>query len=227
MVKKWIKENILDIIGLLPYVAAVAVVVLAFISKLPPYQIGIVILALFALVFFGINQFKIYRAGRVKGLGKQNDIEIEDTIQNWLTKPGYKFEKKDINDPVFHNDRYFHFEVEDEWGRVVSIARPRVVPTRLDLSSAIYLAPDHKKHYENLNASERKTLIHNLRVEMARFGLVFRGLEGTEPKLERIDFGDSVSLDDNLTEFYLKQRILYMIRAGFLVNELIIRGLGL
>ncbi len=226
--KQWVKYQP-EIIGgiILTTVLSIATGIWAMAQTWAGPLIIPLVLGVFALGLVTTNQIYIIRERNKKGLANQSNEQVEATIRNWLVNdPGYKFQMKDINDPLFHNDRLFHFEVEDERGRNISIARPRAKLTRLDLASAIYLAPDHKKQYEALSASERKTLVHNLRVEMARLGVVFKGLEGIEPKLERIDFGDSVSLD-NLTEFYLKQRILFMIRVGFLLNELIIRGLGL
>jgi hypothetical protein len=101
---------------------------------------------------------------------------------------------------------------------------PKVTQIRLDLSSFVFLSPDHKKKYEALSPGAQRYLVHNIRVEMARIGVMFKGIA---TPLERIDIGNSVSLDDNLTEFYLKQRVLFMIRATFLLNELIIQGLNL
>ncbi len=221
----WIKRLFTDYLaGWLLVITPLFVGFLAWIQSLPYYVIALATLFAFGAIFWGINQFHVFRERRRKGLSSRSDKEIEDVIRNWLDDPGYKFQRKDINDPLFHNDRLFHFEVEDEWGRVISIARPRAKPTRLDLASAVFLSSEHKKMYEELNPDDKNNLVHNLRVEMARIGVLFKGIETS---LNRVDIGDSVSLDDNLTEFYLKQRILFMIRATFLLNELIIQGLNL
>ncbi len=222
MVKQWIKSNILDIIQVMAVVGAAVTGIIVWLQRVPWYLVILGVLFMVVLILVGINQYAAFRERHKKGLSKLSDKEIEDTIRNWLDDPGYKFQRKDINNPLFHNDRLFHFEVEDDWGRVISIARPRAKPTRLDLASAVTLGAEHKKKYEALNPKDKRDILHNLRAEMARFGVMFRGMDTT---LERIDIGDSVSLDDTLTEFYLKQRILFMIRATFLLNELIAQEL--
>lgn len=225
--KKWLKDNILNIVQIMPIIGGVVVTVVAWLQGIAWYLIvafGVILgMLVIPTTLLTINQLATWKERHKKKLTQLSDKEIEDTIRNWLVNdPGYKFQMKDVNDSVFHNDRLFHFEVEDDWGRVISIARPRAKPTRLDLASAVTLGTEHKKKYEALGPKFKRDILHNLRAEMARFGVMFRGMDTT---LERIDISDSVSLDDTLTEFYLKQRILFMIRATFLLNELIAQEL--
>jgi hypothetical protein len=80
------------------------------------------------------------------------------------------------------------------------------------------LGDEHRKKYETLSNSEKEKIIHNLRIEMARYGI---GYGGIHKGLERVVLSDVVLLDNALTEFYLRQRIFYVSGAFVLYEEII------
>ena len=161
-------------------------------------------------MFLGLNKLRIFRTGKGKRVTELNDKEFEKTIRDWLDDPLFKFQRKD--DPKY----LFMFVVTDEQGRPITISRKISKPAQLHLATAITLGKEHIKTYETLSYYEKEKILYNLRIEMARYGI---GYSGIEMELKRVVLTDTVLLDDSLTEFYLKQRIFYVTGAFILYGQ--------
>jgi len=210
---EWIKRLLSDYLaGLLLVITPAIIGFLAWFQSQPLYIIGLAIIIAFAFTFLGVNQFHVLRERRKKGIASLNDQEIEETIRNWLDDPLFKFQRK--VDP----DYLFQFVVTDEPGRPVTISRTKLKPTHLELATAITLSNEHRGKYETLSLGEKQKIMHDLRIEMARYGIAYKGID---TKLERVDLGDIVLLDNSLTEFYFRQRVYFVIRAFVLYSEII------
>ena len=216
--QKWLGILVNILIWLLPSGGTVAVVILAWLEQMPAYLIVLSAIAAIAFGFWGVNQIHASRERRKRGIANLNDQETEKTIRNWLDDPFFTFQRK--VDP----NSLFQFVVTDEPGRPVTISRPKLKPTHLELATAITLSNEHRKKYETLSLGGKQKIMHDLRIEMARYGISYNGID---TKLERVELVDIVLLDNSLTEFYFRQRVFFVIRAFVLYSEIIGQQLGL
>ena len=199
--------------GVLLLIAITAVApILAWLQSLPWYVIALSAIGSFGLSLFAINQFAVFQERRSRGFATQSNEKIEETIRNWLDDPVFKFQRK--VDP----NCLFRFIITDEPGRPITISRSNLKPMQLELATAITLSSEQREKYETLSLGEKQKIMHDVRIEMARYGISYTGID---TKLERITLSDTVLLDNSLTEFYLRQRIFFVIRAFVLYAEII------
>lgn len=216
---QWIKRLFTDYLaGWLLVITPAIIGFLAWLQSQPMYIIGLAIIIAFAFTFLGINQFHAFQIRRKKGLAELGDEEVRETIRNWLDDPLFQFQRKVAPDYLFQ------FVVTDDSGRPITISRPKLKPTQLQLATAITLSSEQRGKYETLSFGEKQKITHDLRIEMARYGISFTGIN---EKLERVTLSDIVLLDNSLTEFYLKQRVFFVVRAFALYSETIIQQLML
>lgn len=210
---KWLRALFTEfVVNLLIGAWGVGVLIIVWLAQVPIYILLLVTLGSFGLVFLAINQFHTFQERRKKGLAELGDREIDGAIRDWLDDPIFKFQRK------VSPNYLFQFVVTDEAGRPITIGRPELKPTQLELATAITLGEKHRQKYETLSSYEREKVLHTLRIEMARYGI---GYSGIHSKLERVVLSDIVLLDNSLTEFYLKQRIFYVTGAFALYKEVI------
>ena len=200
-----------------PAIIGGAVIVLVWIGDLPPYQVLLLILFTIVLVLWGINQMRVLQERRKRGIAEVSDKEVYETIRGWLDDPAFTFQR--MTNPKC----LFQFVVaEDQGRRPVTVSRTKAKPSQLSISTGITLADEHRKQYEKLSNNEKDKIGHNLRIEMARYGI---GFSGINRRLEKATLSDVVLLDNALTEFYLRQRIFYVSGAFVLYDETISREL--
>lgn len=196
----------------LPVIVGGAVILLGWLEHLPRYQLLLLILFTIALVFLGINQIRIFQERRKRGIAEVSDKDVDKTIRGWLDDPVFTFQRK------MNPECLFQFVVSEEQGRrPVTVSRTKSKPSQLLISTSITLGVEHRKKYETLSNNEKDKIIHNLRIEMARYGI---GFSGISRGLEKVVLSDVVLLDNALTEFYLRQRIFYVSGAFVLYEEI-------
>jgi len=197
----------------LPVILGGVVIVLGWLEDLPRYQLLILILFTIAMVFLGINQISVFQERRKRGIAEMSDKDVDDTIRGWLDDPVFTFQRK------MNPECLFQFVVSEEQGRrPVTVSRTKAKPSQLSIGTSITLGDEHRKKYETLSNNERDKIVHNLRIEMARYGI---GFSGINRGLEKAKLSDVVLLDNALTEFYLRQRIFYVSGAFVLYEEII------
>jgi len=206
------------IANILVVVGGIVVIILAWLASLPTYQLILLIIGTIGLVLWVINQIAIWRERTKKKISQLSDKEIEMTIRDWLDDPIFKF-KRSV-DPNY----LFQYVVKDESERPITISRPKLKPTQLELATAITLSANYRGIYETLSLNEKQNIMHNLRIEMARFGIAYLGID---TKLERGVLVDVLLLDDSLTESHLRHHVFFVIRAFSLYSEIIGRDLML
>ena len=195
-----------------PAIMGGAVIVLVWLGDLPPYQLLLLILFTIVLVFWGINQIQILQERRKRGIAEVSDKEVYETIRGWLDDPVFTFQRK------MSDECLFQFVVsEDQGRRPVTVSRTKAKPGQLSLSTGITLGDEHRKKYDRLSNKGKDKIVHNLRIEMARYRI---GFSGINRGLEKANLSDVVLLDNALTEFYLRQRIFYVSGAFVLYDEL-------
>jgi hypothetical protein len=194
-IKKSIRNIIENIIAnLILALLGVAVIVLVWFQQLELYQKLLLVLGAIALVLFVINQYSLWKERHKKGLSKLSDKEIEDTIRKWLFDPMFKLQ------PMINSKCFFEFEIEDREGKFVTISRTKENPTNILLSSSIILNEDQRNKHSKLTLDAQKNFAHLLRIEMARYGI---GYSGIDTELKRISLENIILLDDSLNEFQL------------------------
>jgi hypothetical protein len=193
-----------------PAIMGGAVIVLAWLGDLPAYQLLLLILFTIVLVLWGVNQIGVLQEKRRRGIGEVSDKEVYETIRGWLDDPIFTFQRK------MSDECLFQFVVSEEGGRrPVTVSRTKAKAGQLSLSTSITLGEEHRKKYERLGNKEKDKIVHNLRIEMARYGI---GFSGIDKGLQRVKLSDVVLLDNALTEFYLRQRIFY-VTGGFVLYD--------
>lgn len=196
-----------------PAIMGGAVIVLLWLGDLPPYQLLLLILLTIVLVLWGINQIGILQERRKRGIGEVSDKEVYEKIRGWLDDPVFTFQRK------MSDECLFQFVVSEEQGRrPVAVSRTKAKPGQLSLSTAITLGDEHRKKYDKLSNKEKDKIVHNLRIEMARYGI---GFSGIDRGLEKGKLSDVVLLDNALTEFYLRRRIFYVSGGFVLYGEIV------
>ena len=189
-----------------------AVIVLGWLEDLPLYQLLLLILFTIALVFLGINQIRRLQERRKRGIAEVSEKDVDETIRGWLDDPVFTFQRK------MNAECLFQFVVSEEQGkRPVTVSRTKSKPGQILLSTSITLGDEHRRKYETLSNNEKDKIVHNLRIEMARYRI---GFSGINRDLERATLSDVVLLDNALTEFYLRQRIFYVSGAFVLYGEI-------
>ena len=196
----------------LPVIVGGAAILLAWLAHLPLYQLLLLTLFAVALVLWCINQVRIFRERRRHGIAELSGKEVDKTIRDWLDDPSFQFQRR------MNAECLFQFVVTDKQGRPITVSRPKSKPSQLALSTAITLGDEDRQKYETLSDNEEKRIIHNLRIEMARYGI---GYSGINRGLERVVLTEVVLLDNALTEFHLRQRIFY-VGGGFALYSAVI-----
>ena len=222
-ITNWLFEHLDNIVVLFSILGGAAVFIISALSSLPPHLLAIVIifvvLGVFALLFTGLNQYRKYKAGRIKKITELNDEEIEKTIRDWLVvNPMYTFK----NAPL--PDYFFRFIVTDKQGRPVTISRNKSEPHILTIATAITLSKDHRIIHDAINKYQKKKISCTLRIEMDRYRI---SQEGIDVKLEKAVLSDCMLLDDSLNDFYLRQRVFYVTGAFALYSTVLERELML
>jgi hypothetical protein len=208
-VLRWLFDHLGTVVTICTSGVGVAAIVLARLQDLPIHYLLLIVLGVFGLVFWGINSFRTFHKQK-RGIADLGDKGMEKTIRDWLDDPSFTFKRED------KPDCFFQFVVTDESQRPITVSRTKAKPTYLSISTAITLSDEHRQKYEALGRDQQDKIIHNLRIEMARYGIGYRGIKRG---LERVDLADVVFLDNALTEFYLRQRIFYVTGAFALYAE--------
>ena len=196
-----------------PAIMGGAVIVLVWLGDLPPYQLLLLILFTIVLVLWGINQIRVLQERRKRGIAEVSDKEVYENIRGWLDDPAFTFQR------TMSDECLFQFVVSEQQGRrPVTVSRTKAKPGQLSLSTAITLGDEHRKKYDRLSNKEKDKIVHNLRIEMARYRI---GFSGINRGLEKAKLSDVVLLDNALTEFYLRQRIFYVSGAFVLYEEIL------
>ena len=208
---KWLRALFTEFVAnLLIGAGGVGVVIMALLAQVPIYILLLVALGSFCLVFFGINQFHAFRERRKKGIASLNDQEIEDTIRNWVDIQAFSFQRQ-----VAEAQLYFKFLITYNLNRKVTIIRCRDESSVIELITDVTLTPTN----QSVNQSVWEKLASKLSVEMARLGIQFK-FNGEPNLLERITLIEPIMIDDSLTGFYFRQRVMFVVRAIVLVQQI-------
>ncbi len=183
---------------------------LAWLKNVPDYIIILLVLAAIALSLFAINQYSTYKKGRKKSISKLSDNKIEKTIREWIDIPSFSIERKELEPNV-----KFNFLVKDNQERKINVVRDNQIPEIIQLLARLKISTRTRP----FNASELKKVTGKITIEMARLGIEYK-FDGSPNPLEFIRLIYPVILEDSLTEFYFRRRILFVLSAMVLVIEI-------
>lgn len=139
-------------------------------------------------------------------------------VREWLDIPSLTFKRQDPESGLF-----FKFLITDNYHRKITIIRWRDNPSIIEIISETIMT---EKNPQNVNPLVWQKLASKLSIEMARLGIQFL-FNGEHYKFNRIRLIDQIILDDSLTDFYFRQRIIFVLRALVLVNEITKEIIGL
>jgi hypothetical protein len=179
---RWLKDNILNLISIIPWVVAAVIALLAWLQHIPWYLIVLGIIVAVAATFWGINQIGIFQKRQNQVFLGKNNEKMESLLRKWLDKRHYPTQHKT-------NDKYlFYFVARDTQQRPIHIMRPQSNSAVIRL-----LLVQGEKELERFSTKRQEILRSNIGIEMARFGLRYH--EGV-PMYVYLD----MPCDDSLTE---------------------------
>jgi len=209
-IKKFVQDIFANLIANILVVAGgTLVIILVFFQRLPAYQLLLLIIGTIGLILFVINQYALWKERRKKRLTKLSDKELEQLIREWVDIPAFKFQRQEAVPGV-----YFAFEVT-LGDLTVHLERQEKEPLVVILAGEVLLQTPPDK---TMSEADWERLAGQLSIEMARLGIQFY-FNGAPNKWERIRLIESVILDDSLTGFYFRPRVMFVIRALILVLE--------
>jgi len=187
---------------------------LAWLQNMPWFLIPLSVMLAVGLFLFAINQWK--QIGKKKKISKLSDKEIEKMIREWVDIPGYVIERIVPETRVI-----FNFVIKDRSERNVNIIRNTNIPAIIILAGRLKIPTLNR----SLDEAKWRKLAGKISIEMARLGIEYV-FDGDPNRYEFISLIDPVFLDDSLTDFFFRQRILFVIRAMILVIEITKQYLG-
>ncbi len=211
---RWLKDNIINLIALIPLVVGAVVVFLAWVQQIPWYLIALSAIAAIAIVFFIINQIHTWRERHKKGLSKYSDKEIESTIREWIDIPMFTIKRTDVDE----SKTYFTFTVIDTEDRQFHIARNRKSPHYIGIFTAMSLDSKPEMSVE-LTEEDIKKLVAKLSLEMLRLGCSYEF--DFKEKGFILTLHNSVLIEDSLTDVAFRNECGFLARAWSLAMGII------
>jgi len=180
--------------------------ILVWVKDMPLFLIPISVVFMAGSIFWTMNQWKQWRKGR--GISRLSDKKIEQIIREWIDIPGVSIERKPSEPDV-----YFNFTMRFKTLNI-NIIRHKESPTIVQLVARIQTSLlDVPFNEEALRKNAGR-----VGIEMARLGIDYR-FDGSPNPRDFILLLDSVILDDSLTQYYFRKRIMFVFRASVLVLE--------
>jgi hypothetical protein len=205
---KWAGDIFKHVIGGLVLMAILAAPgYLVWLEDLPLFLIPLSILFAAGLILFGLNQLKLWKKGR--GISKYSDKKIEKIIREWIDIPNVTIERKPPEAQI-----HFYYVLTYKNILKVNIVRDTQNPAIIQLAARVQTS---LKDVPLKGADLRKNT-GRIGIEMARLGIDYQ-FDGSPNPLDFILLVDPLILDDSLTEFHFRQRVLFVLRAMVLVIE--------
>ena len=135
---------------------------LAWLQNVPHYLIVLVMMATFALIFFGMNQLRLFR-------GKQKKVDLEKFVLGVLYNSGVTLKKEQDEKAIFT------FATTDIKGQVIVVAQPKDDPSFTMLGSRFEIAVEDQALLDKVTNRPESTVVEDLKIEMARFGVMYEG----------------------------------------------------
>jgi len=204
-----LNHPIVQLIGLPGAIALITWVAIKG-QEVPLWLIWLALLFSVGCVFWIANQVGVWKERHKKRIIGMSDTEIEKTIREWLDWPSFAVRRQD------HSDAKFLFLVIDRAGRNFSVLISKQEPTVVQIVTEVDLAMKDVK----LSQENWELVASRLSVEMARLGIQFL-FTGEPNKFQQIMLIEQVILDDSLTDYIFRERVMFVARALVLVKEVV------
>ena len=205
---RWLKNNIIALLNLIPVAGAAIIVFLGWLQHAPWYLIALAAIFAIAFIFWAINQIETRQERHKKKLSQLSDKELEDTIHKWIKKPYLKTQ------PIERDEIIWGFTVEGAPLYLLEVVKLKTEQFQLRLGVTIPIDEKVTEFLFALPEPKRTNIIADIALELIRFGVGFAGLEHPFKTLAILY---TIPIDDGLTEFYFLQRIQFVFRAMALV----------
>lgn len=226
---RWFKDNIFNLLGLIPLVVAAVVAFLGWLQHVSWYLIALGVIIAICVVFLGINQVSLFRERHKKPFSKCSDKEIKDTIRKWVDIPEYTYRRSDVE----VNGACFIFDLTDSIGRPIHITYNKNDPHRIGIWADLKLLPATDNEYPELpkrRLEEVKqamgrhydNLKRKLSLEMLRLGCNYSFYD----ELRLIRLANHVYIDDLLNASEFINQCLFITRAMTLVQLIYMTALN-
>ena len=184
------------------------VAILAFLQSTPWYLIALAIIAAPGFVLWSLSQSRIFWRRHRQTIERSSGI-----IRDWLDKTGLDV----ANSPI--DTAYYRYNVKQGL-RVVSVYRHKVDSDVVTFGINLQIHEREYQFVDALTGAEDSTLIETLRIEFARLGVEFMGLNHP---LRTVSINHRITFDENLSSITFCEHLLFMLRAQVLLSELINR----
>lgn len=181
----------------------------------PKYLVLPVVVFTFAMVLLAINQYYAFAQRFKKPLSAQSDASIKDTFIKRLIDEGYSVSEEQQKDVCFQ------LIVRDQQQRPVIITRPNTTKASIMFWAVIKVKDEDKSKFAGLPKQISSEMIENLRIELARFGI---GFMGVDHPLQEIRLEHVVQLSELDHDLALTKEIHFVVRAEVLAFELVKRS---
>ena len=187
---------------------AAVVAIVVWLQSVPWYLVLLGLLAAVVLILFGINQYEIRRERHKKKLTQLSDKELEALIREWINIPAWKVSPYPLQGKV---ETLFAYQVQFQ-DVLIDVVKENPQPEMIFLIS-VFTMPSEK---EGLSKAEQTRLWGQLRIEFARLGIQWDYVD--TPNTVRLT--EPIILDDSITPYYFRSRIMFVVRANILAYEL-------
>jgi hypothetical protein len=193
---------------ILAIVLGTGAAVWSIISKLPQPIIFVVGISTLAAVLVVWNQLGVWRERHKKKLSKYSEQELETAIHQWVDIPAFSFKRLEAEQNL-----YYKYLITDNFGHQVIIIRDKNDASVIQIISDMTIDVPGGS---SLSQSDWKKVANKVSLELARLGVEYV-FNGTPNQFERVRIIEPVIIDDSLTGFYFRQRILFVVRALILI----------
>ena len=185
---------------------AVITWILTSIAQVPLWQVWLAILFSIGWTVWVVILIRDWKERHKKKLTQLSNKELEALIWEWLKISAWKVSPQPLQDATL-----FAYQVEFQ-DKLITIVRESHQPDIISLIS-VFTMPSEK---EGLSEAERNRLGGQLNIEFARLGIQWNYVE--TPDTVRLI--ESIILDDSMTPYYFRSRIMFIVRANILAYEL-------
>ncbi len=159
-----------------------------------------------------VNQGRqVFRTKPTKPTGKV----LGDQIRNALFDKGYTIT------PWMWPEGEFLFKVADEFGRIVGVSKGKLDTITIDVGFAP--TQDERRVIDSMTVKQRAEFAHNLRIELARFGVWFTGMAEPFEAMHAsrdLDITTEFDFTDFMKEFETVRRAHVLIQSLFGIQML-------
>ncbi|MFH0941700.1 MAG: hypothetical protein V1823_01580 [Chloroflexota bacterium] len=177
-----------------------------FDSPFAPLTIPVILIVV-ALTFYVVKQLTVTKSKR--GLTELSPKELQSEIRNWVDVPAWSVQPQPLQ-----SETMFAYEVQYK-DIHIAVVREKPQPSIIVLITKFTMRSEKTM----LSEVEWQRLGSQLSIELARFGIEWDFI-GESNTFESIELIEPVILDDSLTQYYFRSRIMFVVRARILAHEL-------